>query len=32
MLPSLCHNSLLSEATIPQQHYLIYWSEKVGVL
>ena len=32
MLPSLCHNSLLSDATIPQRHYLIYWSEKVGVL
>jgi hypothetical protein len=32
MLPSLCHNSLVSDATIPQRHYLIYWSEKVGVL
>jgi hypothetical protein len=32
MLPSMCHNSLLSEATIPQRHYLIYWPEKVGVL
>jgi len=32
MLPSLCHNSLLSDPTIPQQHYLIHWSEKPGVL
>ena len=32
MLPSLCHNNLLSDATIPQQHYLIYWSENPGVL
>jgi hypothetical protein len=32
MLPSLCHYSLLSEATILQLYYLSYWSEKVGVL
>ena len=32
MLPSLCHNSFLSDATIPQPNYLIHWSEKPGVL
>ena len=29
---TLCHNSLLIHATIPQQHYLIYWSENPAVL
>jgi hypothetical protein len=28
----LCHDNLLSDATIPQLHYLIYWSRKAGVL
>jgi len=32
MLPSLCHSSLLSDATIPQRYYLIHWSKKPGVL
>jgi radical SAM protein with 4Fe4S-binding SPASM domain len=28
----LCHDNLLSHATIPQTHYLIDWSKKAGVL
>jgi hypothetical protein len=30
--PTLCHDNLLSDATIPQAHYLIHWSKKPGVL
>lgn len=32
MLPSLCHSSLLSDATISQTYYLIHWSKKPGAL
>ena len=32
MPPTLCHNSLLCDATVPQQYYLIHWSRKAGVL
>jgi hypothetical protein len=31
-VPTLCHDNLLSDATIPQPHYLIHWSKKAGVL
>ena len=31
MMPTLCHDNLLSDATIPQPHYLIHWSKKAGV-
>ncbi len=32
MVFPLCHDNLLSDATMPQPHYLIYWSKKAGVL
>jgi len=32
MVLPLCHDNLLSDATLPQPHYLIHWSRKPGVL
>lgn len=32
MVLPLCHDNLLSDATIPQPHSLIYWSKKPGLL